>query len=256
MTTGASIGGLTTDLKTGLAFLTRLPFVHSAQTTGADVGRASWTFPIIGAVVGGFGALAYWLAHAAGQHPFVSGVLALAATVLVTGCLHEDGLADMVDGFGGGASAERKLEIMRDSQIGTYGASALILSLMLRAGAIASLADPTLVTPALIAAHAGARATLPIFMRRVAGARQDGLAADAGRPPLGSTALAGVLGLIAVWLSLGLSGALVAILLLAALAGFMAWLCRRQIGGQTGDVLGALAQASEILILLVAAAWL
>src|ERR1700730_9416507 len=79
MTTGASIGGLTTDLKTGLAFLTRLPLAHSAQATGADVARAAWTFPIIGALVGGFGALAYWFANATGQHPFVSGVLALAA---------------------------------------------------------------------------------------------------------------------------------------------------------------------------------
>jgi adenosylcobinamide-GDP ribazoletransferase len=97
---------------------------------------------------------------------------------------------------------------------------------------------------------------LPIFMRRVAGARQDGLGADAGRPQLGSAALAGLLGVIALWIGLGFSGALVAILLLAAVAGFMAWLCRRQIGGQTGDVLGALEQACEILILLVAAAWL
>lgn len=256
MTTGASIGGLITDLKTGLAFLTRLPLAHSARAEGADVARAAWTFPIVGAVVGGFGALAYWLAHAAGQHPFVSCVLALAATVLVTGCLHEDGLADTVDGFGGGASPERKLEIMRDSGIGAYGASALVLSLMLRAGAVASLADPALVTPALIAAHAGARATLPAFMRLVPRARQDGLAADAGRPPLGSTVLAGVLGLIAVWLSLGLSGALIALLLVAAASGLMAWLTLRQIGGQTGDVLGALEQACEILILLVAAAWL
>ncbi|MBK5196917.1 MAG: adenosylcobinamide-GDP ribazoletransferase [Methyloceanibacter sp.] len=256
MTTGGSIGGLITDLKTGLAFLTRLPLAHSARAEGADVARAGWTFPVIGALVGACGALTYWLADATGQHPFVSGVLALAATLLATGCLHEDGLVDMVDGFGGGGTADRKLEIMRDSVIGAYGASALVLSLMLRAGAIASLADPTLVTPALIAAHAGARATLPVFMRLVPRARLDGLAADAGRPPLGSTALAGVLGLIAVWLSLGLSGALIALLVVAAAAGLMAWLTLRQISGQTGDVLGALEQVSEILILLVAAAWL
>jgi adenosylcobinamide-GDP ribazoletransferase len=93
-------------------------------------------------------------------------------------------------------------------------------------------------------------------MRLVPRAQLDGLAADAGRPPLGSTALAGVLGLIAVWLSLGLSGALIALLVVAAAAGLMAWLTLRQIGGQTGDVLGALEQVSEILILLVAAAWL
>lgn len=253
MTTGASISGLSTDLKTGLAFLTRLPLVPSAPVTGADLVRASWTFPIVGAGVGAFGALIYWLTHALGLQPFVGGVLAVAATLLITGCLHEDGLADTADGFGAGGSAERKLEIMRDSQIGTYGAAALTLSLMLRAGAIASLADPALAALALIAAHAGARAVLPVFMRRVKRARQDGLSADAGDPPQGSSAMALVIGLVALWLCLGLGATFIAILLLAAALGLMAWLCIRQIGGQTGDVLGAVEQLSEILILLVAA---
>ena len=256
MTTGVSIRGLTTDLRTGLAFCTSLPLAYSAPSSGADVARASWTFPIVGAVVGMVGALVYWLADGVGLHPFVAGVLALAATVLITGCLHEDGLADTVDGFGGGATPDRKLEIMRDSSIGAYGASALALSLMLRAGAIASLADPALVAPALIAAHAGARATLPIFMRLVPRARHDGLSADAGRPPPMGAVLAGLLGVIALGLCLGLVGALDALLLVAAATGLMAWLCLRQIGGQTGDVLGALEQVSEILILLVAAVWL
>jgi len=256
MTTGVSIRGLTTDLRTGLAFCTSLPLAHSAPGSGADVARASWTFPIVGAVVGMVGALVYWLADGVGLHPFVAGVLALAATVLVTGCLHEDGLADTVDGFGGGATRDQKLEIMRDSSIGAYGASALALSLMLRAGAIASLADPTLVAPALIAAHAGARATLPVFMRLVPRARHDGLSADAGQPPGGNAWLASLLGVIVLWLALGFSGALVACLLVAMATGLMAWLTRRQIGGQTGDVLGALEQVSEIVILLVAAVWL
>jgi len=256
MTTGVSIRGLTTDLRTGLAFCTSLPLARSATGSGADVARATWTFPIVGAIVGMVGALVYWLADGVGLHPFVAGVLALAATVLVTGCLHEDGLADTVDGFGGGATRDQKLEIMRDSRIGAYGASALALSLMLRAGAIASLADPALVAPALIAAHAGARATLPVFMRLVPRARHDGLSADAGQPPGGNAWLASLLGVIVLWLALGFSGALVACLLVAMATGLMAWLTRRQIGGQTGDVLGALEQVSEIVILLVAAVWL
>lgn len=254
MTTGASITGLSTDLKTGLAFCTRLPFVNSAPATGAEVAQASWTFPIIGAVVGVIGALVYWVADGVGLHPFVSGVLVVASIVLVTGCLHEDGLADTVDGWGGGATPEQKLEIMRDSRIGTYGASALALSLMLRTGTVASLADPALVAPALIAAHAGARATLPVFMRRVPQARRDGLSADAGRPPTRSGLAAVLLGLIALVLCLGFGTALVAALLVAAATAFMAWLSIKQIGGQTGDVLGAQEQISEILILLVAAA--
>jgi len=256
MTNGASISGLSTDLKTGLAFLTRLPLVQSAPATGDDVVRASWTFPVIGAGVGAFGALIYWLMHALGLHVFVCGVVAVAATLLITGCLHEDGLADTADGFGASGTPARKLEIMRDSQIGTYGAAALTLSLMLRAGAIASLVDPALAAPALIAAHAGARAAMPVFMRRVPRARQDGLSAEAGAPPQRRSVAAVLIGLVVLFLCLGLSATLIAFALLAVALGLMAWLSIRQIGGQTGDVLGALEQLSEILILLTAAAWL
>jgi adenosylcobinamide-GDP ribazoletransferase len=211
---------------------------------------------VVGALVGGLGALVYWLADGLYLDPILSSVLAVAATVLITGALHEDGLADTADGFGARASRDRKLDIMRDSEIGTYGTSALILSFMLRAGALVSLADPGLVAPALIAAHAGARATLPVFMRRVPNARQDGLAANAGEPPRQSALIAVLLGLLLLLLCLGLGASLIAGLLLASATGLMAWLCITQIGGQTGDVLGALEQVNEILILLVAAAWL
>jgi adenosylcobinamide-GDP ribazoletransferase len=101
----------------------------------------------VGALVGACGALAYWGAAAVGLPPFVAGVLAVAATLLVTGALHEDGLADTADGFGAGVTRERKLEIMRDSRIGTYGVAALVLSILLRAGAVASLVEPVLAAP-------------------------------------------------------------------------------------------------------------
>jgi adenosylcobinamide-GDP ribazoletransferase len=256
MAENASGNGLITDLTTSLAFCTRLPWVHSPAVEEPDIARATWAFPVVGALVGGLGALVYWLADGLYLDPILSSVLAVAATVLITGALHEDGLADTADGFGARASRERKLDIMRDSEIGTYGTSALILSFMLRAGALVSLADPGLVAPALIAAHAGARATLPVFMRRVPNARQDGLAANAGEPPRQSALIAVLLGLLLLLLCLGLGASLIAGLLLASATGLMAWLCITQIGGQTGDVLGALEQVNEILILLVAAAWL
>ena len=154
------------------------------------------------------------------------------------------------------ARRERKLEIMRDSRIGAYGASALFISLMLRAGAIASLVEPHLVASALFAAHAGARAALPVFMRRVPAARRDGLLADAGRPPSGMASIAVLLGLIALVIGLGFGGALTAVALLTLGVGPLAWISIRQVGGQTGDVLGAVEQAGEILILLVATSWL
>jgi adenosylcobinamide-GDP ribazoletransferase len=251
-----SAEALSTDLRTGLGFLTRLPPGPRLPVTGEDLSRASWTFPMIGAGIGAIAALVYWLAHALNLPAFVGAVLAVAATLLLTGCLHEDGLADTADGFGAGGSVTRRLEIMRDSQIGTYGAAALMISLLLRAGALASLADPALAAAALFAAHCGARAALPVFMRRVPAARKDGLAADAGAPPQGSAALAILIGLVVVLLCLGFGATLLAAILVAAALGLLAWLSISQIGGQTGDVLGAAEQTGEVLILLVAAAWL
>jgi adenosylcobinamide-GDP ribazoletransferase len=218
--------------------------------------RASWTFPIAGALIGLVGGVVYWLADGLGLDPLVAATLAVTATILMTGALHEDGLADTADGFGGGGTKTRKLEIMRDSRSGAYGVLALVLSVLLRVGAIASLAEPSLAVAALIAAHAGARAALPLFMRLVPSARQDGLSATAGKPPAGGAVTAVMLGLLALALCLGVGAALLAALLVAAALGVMAWLCVRQIGGQTGDVLGAVEQVSEILILLAAASLL
>ena len=249
-----SAKALSTELRTGLAFLTRLKLRPPAPIAGAEVAQASWTFPVIGAGIGLFGAIVYWLAYRLGLDPLLGGTLAVAATLLVTGALHEDGLADTADGFGGGQTPARKLEIMRDSGIGAYGAAALIFSVLLRACAIASIDEPGLVALALIAAHAGARATLPIFMRRVPRARGDGLSAEAGAPPQQSAAIAVAIGVALLWLCLGFGGALITLILLVAALALAGWLATNQIGGQTGDELGAVEQVSEVLILLVAAA--
>jgi adenosylcobinamide-GDP ribazoletransferase len=256
MSGGITAKGLITDVNTSLAFCTRLPLVHSAFVEGADIARASWAFPLVGAGVGLLGGLVCWLAASLGLHPFLSGVLALGTTMFATGCLHEDGLADTADGLGGGKTAEHKLAIMRESPIGVYGASALMLSLMLRAGAIASLAEPGLMGAALFAAQAGSRALLPALMRLVPRARTDGLSAGAGRPPLNSVVIAALLGGLALIIGLGFFGGLIAGALVVMATFIIGRLCITQIGGQTGDVLGALEQVSEILILLVAAAWL
>jgi adenosylcobinamide-GDP ribazoletransferase len=241
------------DLKIGVLFSTRFPLPHAAPIGGADIARASWALPVIGVLVGGFGALVYWIACYFHLPPLVGAALAVAGTLAATGCLHEDGLADTFDGLGGG-SRERKLEIMRDSRIGTYGACALVLSLVLRVAAVASLAGPGPVALALIAAHAGARATMPLFLYWVPPARPDGLSADAGRPSQTSVLVAALLGFALLLLSLGTARAIVALLSLLVLLGAMRRLCLRQIGGQTGDAAGALEQISEIAVLLTAVA--
>src|SRR5450631_1119418 len=172
--------GVAADLKIGMLFSTRFPLSHATPIGGADIARASWALPVIGALIGLVGAAVFWIAFRFDLPPLVDAGLAVAATLAATGCLHEDGLADTFDGFGG-RGRERKLEIMRDSRIGTYGACALAMSLLLRVGALASLAAPGPVTLALIAAHSGARALLPLFLALVPPARPDGLSADAGR---------------------------------------------------------------------------
>jgi adenosylcobinamide-GDP ribazoletransferase len=243
------------DLRIAASFVTILPVASSQPAADGAVARASWALPIAGLLVGLAGALAYKAASRLGLAPNPAALLALATTALVTGALHEDGLADTADGLGGGATRERKLEIMRDSRIGTYGACALILSFVLRWSALASIADPWAVALALCAAHAAARAGVPAFMSLVAPARPDGLSAAAGAPPGRSIAIAFALGTLVLALALGPARALIGLILLALAGLMLARLAIRLIGGQTGDILGAFEQAGEILILLVAASF-
>jgi adenosylcobinamide-GDP ribazoletransferase len=249
---GPWLGERTSELKVSIGFSTRLPFAHPPPITGAALGLAVWALPIAGILVGGVGAVVYALAHRLGLPAWPAAALALAATLAATGCLHEDGLADTADGFGGGATRERKLEIMRDSRIGTYALCALAMSLLIRTSVLASLADPAPVAAALIAAHAGARATMPLLMVFVPPARKDGLSFDAGRPSNERVAIAAILGVLFLAASLGLRHAVEAVILLTIVIALMARLSLRQIGGQTGDVVGALEQTSEMVILLVA----
>ncbi len=240
------------ELNVSILFSTRLPFARAATITGAAIAQAAWALPLAGIVVGVIGAVVFALARRTGLPAWPAAALTIAATLAVTGCLHEDGLADATDGFGGGRTREAKLAIMRDSRIGAYGVCALAISILIRAGALASLADPESVAAALIAAHAGGRAAMPLFMFFVPPARNDGLSFAAGHPPGARVAVAAVLGLVILDLCLGFVAAAAAMILLAIVVALMARLSFGQIGGQTGDVIGALEQVSEMVILLVA----
>ncbi|HEV2155152.1 adenosylcobinamide-GDP ribazoletransferase [Bradyrhizobium sp.] len=243
------------DLRMAASFVTILPVASSKPAADGAVARATWALPLAGLLVGLAGAFVYKVASRFGLTPNLAALLALATTALITGALHEDGLADTADGLGGGRTRDRKLEIMRDSRIGTYGVCALILSFGLRWSALAAIASPWAVTLALCAAHAAARAGVPAFMSLVPPARPDGLSASAGVPPGRSVAIAFALGTLALALALGPGKALVSLILLSLAGLLLARLAIRQIGGQTGDILGAFEQTGEILILLVAAAF-
>ncbi len=251
-----TVRSLIADMRMAISLSTRIPVGPATPVAEGDIARASWALPVAGILVGVAGAIVYWLATRMRLQPEPAAMLALAATILITGAMHEDGLADAADGFGGGKTREQKLEIMRDSRIGAFGACALIVSIVLRWSALAAIADPRQVAIALFVAHAAARAPLPLFMRLLQPARPDGLSSGAGQPPLQSVAIAIVLGTICLLFGFGLRGTMIALLTLAIAVLLILWLAKKQIGGQTGDVLGALEQVCEAAVLTIASSLL
>jgi adenosylcobinamide-GDP ribazoletransferase len=233
--------------------LTRVPLPHLPQDAFAKGASAVWAYPIIGLAVGAGGVLTGQLALWVGLPPLGAAILALGAMMLLTGAMHEDGLADVFDGFWGGYTPERRLEIMRDSQIGTFGVLALLMVSLLRLSAISVLLLGW--WPAILAATVLSRTVMPILMSILPHARKDGLSHSVGQPSSGATALSLGIGSL---ISLFLLGAPAPITIGVALAMALgtAVLAKQKINGQTGDVLGAVQQLSEALILLSCVAML
>ena len=247
-----TIRDLIHDFLACLVFFTRLPLPRS-DNEERRFAVSLWAAPLAGLVIGGIGGLVYVVAARMGIPVLPAAAIALAGVLIVTGCLHEDGLSDTADGFGGGKTRERKLEIMHDSRIGAFGASALMISLIARWSAAASILGPWPVFLALVAAHAASRAAIPTFMHLVPPARSEGLSATVGGVSMETAGVAGAIGFAALLL-LGMSTALAAAIALIAWVVFFRWLALRQIGGQTGDVIGAMQQGAEIIVLTIAAA--
>jgi adenosylcobinamide-GDP ribazoletransferase len=250
-------GGLRRELGLllyAVQFLTRLPVPGWVGHAPDRLGRSLRWFPLVGALVGLAGGAVYALAALA-LPPLAAAGLALALTLALTGALHEDGLSDTLDGLGGGATRERALEIMRDSRIGAYGAAGLVLSLLIRAAALAAL-GPLAGLAALVAAHAAGRAAIAGAIRFSGYARERGAASGvADGPPAGAWPAALALAAAICAATAGLAG-IAALGLGLAAGGWMLLRLVRRLGGYTGDGLGAVEQAAEIAALLALAAWL
>ena len=238
------------DLAAAFMLLTRFPVTWDKYSPEApDLKRSLWAYPVVGLVVGLVGAGVFVGAVSMGLPGLVAILGALISMVFATGAFHEDGLADVADGFGGGLTRDRKLEIMRDSQIGTYGGLALIFSLALRMAGLEAMTSSQVVM-ALIVAAMTSRLMIVIGLAILPPARQDSLATETGQPgvvPLGTAVV------LAGGVMIALLGVVAAFwAALAALMGLaiMARITMRQIGGYSGDVLGAIQQVSEIAVLL------
>jgi adenosylcobinamide-GDP ribazoletransferase len=234
-------------LLAAVAFLTRVPVPARPEATATSM---AW-FPVVGALVGLVGALAYALALVIAP-PVLGAVLATAALVVLTGALHEDGLADSADAWGGGSTGEDALRILDDPAHGTYGVVALVLGLLLRVSALAAV-TPAAALLILPAAHAMSRAAMVGVLATTPPARSGGLGARYAAFASRRTSAAALGG--ALIIGFGLVG--LASVGFAAVAVAGAWLVRglamRSIGGVTGDILGATQQVIEVAILVSAA---
>ena len=227
-------------------FLTRLP---TPPLTGFEpdwISRSARYFPLVGLLVGGICAEVFWGASQlwTGALP---ALLAIGVGVLLTGAFHEDGLADTCDGLGGGGTSERRLEIMKDSRIGTYGALGLALVLATKVAALATL-PAGLGAWTLVAAHAGGRGASVLAMRALAYVREvDGGKWKPAPSDLGFWEVLAAATFAALPLALSPAGVVFQGLLAGALLALvLALVARRLLGGYTGDVLGAIEQVFEL----------
>jgi adenosylcobinamide-GDP ribazoletransferase len=237
-----------------LRFMTIVPVAQSSDATEPDwLSRSVKYFPMIGIGIGLASAAALLFATAI-WGPTIAALLAVATGIVMTGALHEDGLADTADGFGGGWTSEKRLEIMKDSRIGTYGAIALGFSIALRVAALIELPLWT-GAAALVAGHAAARVTPAFVLSRMAyrgdvAAMKVAYKESPVRPDEFRFALMIVIVAALPLAFLSLTSVLSGLLLGAALAAALAAWSRRLLGGYTGDVLGAIEQVFEIGFLL------
>lgn len=236
------------DLKVALLFLTRFPIQMDGAVSMRDLAAAVYAFPLVGAVVGLLAGLAYWVAIWIGLPALPAALIAIVALMVMTGALHEDGLADTADGLGGDNRA-RALEIMADSRIGSYGALALMVSLLGRLIALAPMWDPRQVTVVLVCAAMASRAMMPVVMLLQPSARGEGLAASTGRPEPVRVMIGAFLAIAAAVALLPLAVAVPALVASVVASMLVAvWLGRR-LGGCTGDTLGAVQQIAELAFL-------
>lgn len=233
-----------------LSFFTRLP-IGRRDFGNVTLAQSAWAFPIVGAVIGALDGLFYLAMLNLGIASNIAAWLTIIFHLLLTGGLHEDGLADTADGLASGKTIEQKLAIMRDSRIGSYGVLTLVTVISLRANIISGFADnlPTLLL--FVAAAAASRGFMVIFMQSTTYARNDGLAANSGKPSIANTLTAALISIISLLLTSQIYSALIAIYTLAVLYIIIRYVVIKNFGGITGDTLGASQQLSEVAMLIV-----
>lgn len=245
------MSALWAEFLSAVGLLTRLPLPRIATPEGAG---AAWAWPLVGVIVGSIAAVAASALLVLGVPATVAAAALLATQALLTGALHEDGLADTADGFFGGWTVARRLEIMKDSHIGSYGTLALILTVLARWSALCVLLTGPLW--GVIAVAALSRAPMAVLMAALPNARGTGLAQSVGRPERATAWVAVGLAMAIAMVLAGFWAALAMSAVLGMVTLWLAWTALARIGGQTGDVLGAAQQLAEMAALVTLAAFM
>jgi adenosylcobinamide-GDP ribazoletransferase len=242
------------ELIVALTLLTRLPVSRLiGQRAWPDEARAVWAYPLVGALIGCMGGAMLRLAMQR-LPPTLASLLAIACMILLTGGLHEDGLADTMDGFGGGNTVQRKLDIMRDSRIGSYGVLALILLVAVRTAALSATVSGLGARAglALLVATGGlSRGAMVLVLMLLPPARFDGTAAGLRQVRRPQAALALLLATASTAL-LPIDAAIACCLTALAVGAGLAAIAHRQVQGYTGDILGAVACLADCAVLCAA----
>ena len=246
--------GLNDDFIMALRFFSRLP-TGSSPHQKPELGRIAMALPLASIVIGAGPALLLVGAVLIGMPHYFAAALAVGAMMICSGAMAEDALADAADGLFGGHDAERRLAIMKDSRHGTFGVAALTVSVVLRVTALGSMATihPLAAAAIWLAASVIGRSGSLWLAVALPAARSDGAAATAGRLPSGQFAVGVAFALILLFVLGGPTTSLVALAAALALSvlvivGWVA-LCRHMVGGQTGDLIGALGALLEIAVL-------
>ena len=240
------------DILLSLSFLTRIP-ISKDLVFERNLMDAAWSFPLIGALVGFLGGIVALLLSYFNIPPIIISLITIGAIILLTGGLHEDGLADTADGFGSNKNPEDKINIMRDSQIGVYGTLALIIAISVKAFALTELInkDPFFTCIiALIVSGALSRSTIVGIAFFLEKASETGLASFAGKPKANGAGMCFLISILFCIFLLPLTKVLAAMFLSIVTTVVIGFLSKKQINGYTGDILGTTQILSETAILI------
>lgn len=238
-------------IHTALLLLSRLPVACLVRTSSLiyEPQRAVWAYPIAGLVIGGSIASTGWILLQTSLPLHITAIVITSLSIVVTGAIHEDGLADSVDGLWGGWTTRKRLDIMRDSHIGTYGVCSLIVVILLRWQGMYGILE--IGVWYIIGAYMFSRMFLPVLMYSMPYARTDGIAAAQEKPVFSMVCRNVILGLSGLFLfAPSITVALWAVLTSICCYSIITIIAHRKIGGITGDILGAMQLIIETVCLL------